>query len=139
MLSCLAFLELYFVLSVGEKTRMQRSLYLDGLPPELWQYILFFVSPTDVAKSVMLVCKEMYQLSRDDLLWKHFYSVAARQRGVDLSYEPKSERELSWFQRYQRLMLVRKYTLYQICVRFNLAARKEGDRIIHRVPKERLG
>jgi len=91
---------------------MQRSLYLDGLPPELWQYILFFVSPKDVANSVMLVCKKMYQLSRDDLLWKHFYSVAARQRGVDLSYEHKGERE-SWLQRYQRLMLVRKYTLFQ--------------------------
>ena len=47
------------------------SMWLGGLPQEIWQHILFFAGIGATA-TMLLVCKAMNQLGADEFLWKQF-------------------------------------------------------------------
>jgi len=45
---------------------------MDDLPLEVTVHVLSFLSPTDVAKGVLLTCKSLCEVAQNDSLWKLF-------------------------------------------------------------------
>lgn len=62
---------------------------LDGVPDEVIQHILHFVSPDDNLRSVQLLSKRFNRLANEALLWRHYCRISFRYWAPEHQFQEK--------------------------------------------------